>query len=368
MSVKVFGVPLDPLDAPERVELKQAYLTAMATGRLPSPDYRDPYEALTGIFGDLFSQTGCIMLGNMAVEGFLLPKPDAADAPQVTSTDLNAFIVTGGCREYAGEVRDFVRRHVLPEPFLMLGVDHSTTGGALEALSAEHEELVLIVLDAHFDGIGPREMAELTEYCMEVSPELAEEMGATAAACPPDMSALGRSYTCGDFLAYAFDNGWAAPERTFVLGVADYPRPLLRSSTDPRARGYVDAYDRFVNLGLTIVTREELQRDPAGVIKQIGHAVGRRPVYLSVDIDVACDPRGVYGARFTNLPGLVEPALSVLVERLQQLFDESGASVVGADLMELDVHLAGKKAPDLPRDRTYDVAGAFLVSMLRMLA
>ena len=55
VPIKVFGVPLDAMDSPERVELKRAYIAAAASGRVNTPNYGDPYDALSSIHGDMFA-------------------------------------------------------------------------------------------------------------------------------------------------------------------------------------------------------------------------------------------------------------------------------------------------------------------------
>ena len=356
MSVKVFGVPLDPLDTLEHLGAKLAGI-AEGIGKSGAGN-ADPYTALTALYADLLARNHCRLLGQVGVEGFLRPRPPPQDALQVTQTDYGVFLDTGGCLEYAGTVRDFVRSYVLPDPFMMLGVDHSSTGGALAALADEAP--VLVVLDAHHDGVDPTVKMEFSRYWMEARPREYARLGISEGSYAAMRSvAPGSYYACGNFLERAIAQGWAAPERTCLVGLTDYPDRRLSSVSDSRVKAYVDAYQRFERQGMTFLTAEALRHHPEREFAHLSRRVEGRPVYVSVDLDVAAGA-GAAATRFPITDGLDRTGIGRLVEWLAGL-PRLGVRLLGADIMELDVHAA-----DSSQDagRTYRVAGRFMAALV----
>jgi len=360
MATKVFGVPLDPFDTLEHLGAKLEGIPKGGSGDLNR--FQDPYHALTTLNADVLKRHNCELLGQLDVEGFLRPRPSAQDAFQVTQTDYGVFLDTGGCMEYANAVRDFIRNGILPDPFLILGVDHSTTAGALQALS-ENEDIVLVVFDAHFDGVDPTVKAGLSRYLMETNPQEYAKLGITEASWAA-MSAVktGTYFACGNFLERVLQDGWVKPERTIVVGVCDYPEKELFSNDDPRVRAYVDAYTRFEELGLTFIKAVEIRKNPQRELTRLSSRLNGKEAYFSVDMDVAFSA-GAAAVRFQNMPGLDRTTLGKLLEWLAGSHGKD-VKVLGADLLEIDVHLA-----DLPQDagKTYRVAGRFMSALLKAM-
>jgi arginase family enzyme len=139
-----------------------------------------------------------------------------------------AFIDSDGCREYAEKVESFLRETILPGIPIMLGVDHSLTGGCVKALTREYDSvnLALIILDSHFDAIIPSVRCGLIQYDVETNP--------ISPFSPSDPYVKGRldSYNADSFIYYLVKERVLPPENILVLGVSDYPPPQpLRPKT-----------------------------------------------------------------------------------------------------------------------------------------
>ncbi len=360
MAVKIFGVPLDPLDTLEHLGAK----LEGATGGVKNggKTYSDPYHALTEQNADVLSRHGAELLGQLDVKGFLRPRPPPEDAYQLTQTDYGVFLDTGGCLEYASAVHDFIKEKVLPDPFLILGVDHSTTAGAVQALS-ENEDLALVVFDAHYDGVDPRVKTELSRFVLESNPAEYAKLGITEASWAA-MSAVekGTYFACGNFLERVLHEGWVKPENTFVIGVCDYPDKELLSNPDPRVREYVEAFTKVEERGLTFVMAGDLRKNTQRELTRLTSRLKDKTAYFSVDLDVAFSA-GAIAVRFPNMAGLDRDTTGKLLDWIKGISPDR-VKLAGADILELDVHLA-----DLPSDagKTYRVAGRFMSAVLEAL-
>lgn len=146
---KVFGVAVDATDDPWAIMLKHAAMDAEENGM--AGFYGDPYDAMAAGLGGLNGRIE--LIGKFGVPSWLTPRPEAADRSLVSKEEMEAFVANGGLLELSTRLKLFVQEKVLPATPVMLGVDHSLTGGVVSALSRElgPDNLSVVVLDQHFD-------------------------------------------------------------------------------------------------------------------------------------------------------------------------------------------------------------------------
>ena len=143
---KIFGVPFDPANSPERLNLKLAYLSHVMKGAHPSETFDDPYDAIKA-YAIKETPFLCedIWLGKMPVESWLRPRPRPEDMNLLTPSRAGSFLENNGCWDYALKVTAFVEESVFPHVPVMIGVDHSLTGGVLMALAKKYSPLNEII-------------------------------------------------------------------------------------------------------------------------------------------------------------------------------------------------------------------------------
>jgi hypothetical protein len=125
-----FGCSLDVLDAPEKLAMKHAYLEAVRDGRAGQGIARDPFDLLSAALEEV---PGVVSAGRLELESWMTPRPRVEDLERINAQLSREFIDTDGCGIISARVREFVRQRVLPLVPLMIGVDHSLTGGVLDA-------------------------------------------------------------------------------------------------------------------------------------------------------------------------------------------------------------------------------------------
>jgi arginase family enzyme len=352
--VKVFGSSLDALDGEEKVALKRAYINALIAKREPYPNFLDPYEALIN-FDPVLTSNGCIAVGGVPTESWVTPKPLVGDLPAITSDAYRQFLEGNGCRRYADITGNVVAR-ILPGPFVMIGVDHSLTGGVVRALSERlsPERLSLIVLDAHLDIFD-------FELLYPAQQKLMANQGYGSYAPEPYRNSF---YGCGNFLKYLLAENSILPENLFVVGVNDYPGNISEHEKDPDIGPYVQAHRGVVERGVHVVPRAEAESSK-GELAVVLSRINTPYVYVSIDLDV-----GAFSAtravRFLNTVGMEESAIYRTVEAIRDVIETRHVSCVGFDLMEMDVHFAETVIGGV-RDRSYEIASHIMGILLPVL-
>ncbi|HID18921.1 TPA: hypothetical protein EYP27_05220 [Candidatus Bathyarchaeota archaeon] len=342
VEVKFFRAPLDPEEREHKLRLKVA---KCREGYLGIP-FKDPYD---GILASLrlkdFREAG-----GLEVEPWLLPAPEPKYISLLTVENMVAFIDSDGCREYAGKVESFLREVVLPGIPVMLGVDHSLTGGCVKALTREYGSagFVLIVLDSHFDAVIPSVRCGLIQYDMETNPN--------SPFSPSDPYIKGRldSYNADSFIYYLVEERVLPPENILVLGVSDYPPPHAFESEDPRVKRYLELYTGLESLGVKIVRKERLRNWEA--VKEALNSLKAEYFYLSVDIDIGAKA-AIQGARFLDYEGLRREEIYQLISLVKEKI--KGRKLAGLDLTETDVYEAGVERNG-KKDETYKVEAEIL--------
>lgn len=362
LNYKFFGVALDPIDMSHHMAVKHAYLNALVAGTVPKPNFLDPYDALTSHLQDLFASQCFTKAGRVPVDSWLTPKPNVEDAPLVNADSYAAFVDSGGIRAYTEIVEHFVLKRILPERPIMLGVDHSSTGGVLKALSKEYgpESITLIILDSHFDASYIKTRKDLFEYAKDMgAPEIVGISPLIEVASSLEKK-VPESYNCGSFLRYLLDEAVILPENMKIIGVSDYPGEKMREIDDPRVKNYVKFYESFEDKGITFVSKETLKsHGVARALKPVLKDVKKSYVYISLDVDIG-SLNGVYAARFMNVIGLSLEDIYAITQLIKRTLRQPSLHLLGFDIMEIDVHLAGVRLKDGTIDRTYEMADKFV--------
>ena len=352
----VFGCSLDALDASEKVAMKLAYMDAVACGRIESGCARDPYDLLVG---ELTAGSNSVAVGKVMLESWVTPRPDPADAGMVSAAGYSEFLGSGGCAAVCEGLTEFVKEKVLPLRPLLVGVDHSLTGGVCEALAGEHgpDRLALIVLDSHFDAVP----ASVRRSAGAHQAGEGKGHGAATGGGRAEMSGLPESYTCGNWLADVLERGVLLPENVAVIGPSDHPGYAGEPGGEVGFSVYRRSYLSFEDRGVRVVPKRTLRHRgiQAAVASGLEGLEGKE-VYLSIDADVAAGER-VKAVRYLDTIGLTGAELEELFGALGDWLAGSGSALAGMDLMEIDVHLA-----DIPgsTDRT---AATFLELLKRFV-
>ena len=312
MYNRVFGVPFDPPSSPERLNIKLAYARHLLETLRNEEGFADPYDSIYSEFQEgNFLYDDLTWVGKVPVDSWLKPKPSVADMDLLKPVQVASFLRANGCWQYALRVAEFVSKEILPHRPVMIGIDHSSTGGVLLALTSQYSDLNLIVLDAHFDVLKKNGL-------------------------PPSFDSLTKSgkqkfYHCGNFLSVLLEKGLINPTNLWILGVAEHnlygPEP--NSGTRAAISGEEDIR-RWIDKGVNIVTDKmvssgEFSLDLSG------------PSYLSIDMDVG-SLSSIFSARFMNSIGLKLPEFLDLLTRVKNAILASAFPLVGMDIVEVDIH------------------------------
>jgi len=321
-QIKIFGAALDPLNSPERLNLKLSYLDFIK--KIRSQKNSDPYDAMKDYLRrELSSLDGNAWFGKMQIESWLTPRPKLTDAHLLNMETFTNFLHQNGCWDYALRIRDYVEEEIFPSKPVMIGVDHSLTGGVIMALSSHFKNLSLIILDAHFDVINYQNssinhLRGISYSCSENSHfQKWDEI---------------QFYECGNFISYLLDNKLIKPENIWILGVQDEISEALKIEyNDNKAEwAQIKEYKKWIKKGVHLITKTDL-------IRQNFHLDLSGPTYLSVDMDVG-SLSSVFSARFMNCIGLTYDEFVKTLSNLSFLFRRSGIPLVGLDIMEMEIH------------------------------
>ena len=164
-----------------------------------------------------------------------------------------------------------------------IGGDHTITLPILRSLKAKHGAISVVHFDAHLDTWD---------------------------------SYFGADYTHGTTFRRASEEGLLDPEGCMHIGIRG-PLYAAKDLTDDKALGFqIFTSVEFQDLGVN------------AAIEKMKARVGKRPVYISIDIDVL-DPAHAPG------PGPPEAGGRTSRELLSVLRATAGMNVIGADIVEV---------------------------------
>ena len=164
-----------------------------------------------------------------------------------------------------------------------IGGDHTITLPILRSLHAKHGQISVVHFDAHLDTWD---------------------------------SYFGADYTHGTTFRRASEEGLLDPEGCMHIGIRG-PLYAAKDLTDDKAIGFqIFSSIEFQDLGVV------------EAIKKMQNRVGKRPVYISIDIDVL-DP--------AHAPGTGTPEAGGITSRelLSVIRATAGMNIIGADIVEV---------------------------------
>jgi arginase family enzyme len=354
-TVKVIGSSLDPLDGWEKVEIKRAYLGALSRGIKLTPNYLDPYDAVTSLSPDLF-EGRCKKAGKVPVPTWLTPKPSCGDLPLITSESYRKFLEGNECYRYSRIAGAFAD-NFYPDTILMIGIDHSQTGGIIRRLSERYgsDQVSLIVLDAHTDMFDSDILFAAQKQILGLS---GADFGS------PAVPYNSKFYGCGNFLKYLLDEGTLCPENLFLIGVTDCPAKGVKRTTvseNEHIERYVCAYRSILERGVNVVPKIEVESSMDGLFEAL-EKISTPYVYISIDMDIgSC--ASTYAVRFPSMEGIEERLIYDIARAIRRVKKQKNIRCLGLDVMEIDVHYAGHYVRGR-KDRAYDIASNLIRIML----
>jgi arginase family enzyme len=332
-------------DDPFSLQLKLSSMWARQHGQRL---HEDPYEA---ILEQLMVGRGRIEpAGRFPLPSWMGPMPQPADRLLVTQERMQKFLDDDGPFKLANEIRHFVANEILPELPVMVGVDHSATGGVVSALSEAlgPENLTVLVLDQHFDALPLSVRMESVLGKASVHPTGAKNLFHGPSG--------NDRYCCGNFWAYLIDKGLVLPKRLLFIGVADYPA----EETAPEWETFRDAYLAFEEQGCSFFPLREFQGPyEEGLERFLSEKVTTPYVYVSLDLDVGAY-RCVHAARYMDRPGIEGKALHHIAHSIARTCRSRRFRIAGLDVMEFNMHLLGITMKDGVEDTTVRVACDFI--------
>ncbi|MHA2035957.1 MAG: arginase family protein [Promethearchaeota archaeon] len=356
---KVFGAALDATDFPLSLQIKQNYLNQLAQNLVIDPNFLDPYEGLL-LYSRVLSKDKYHKIGKFPIESWLTPKPNLEDLPLINQLEFQKFTRKGEIRNYSEKLENYVKKKILPDVPLMIGVDHSLTGGVLKALSHEHgpEDLLILIFDAHFDGLPANISLNITKYMKdhpeEINPLISEQIEIVN-----ENSNIVDTYTCASFLSYLLKELVIIPENLIIFGCQDYPDAKFRSLRDPRIVEFVEFYDEMEQNGVKFIPKSERST----MIKKLStflKGTEKSKIYISFDTDVGA-LKEIIATRFRNAIGIDQMTILNAAKTIKNVINSKKIDLVGLDIMEIETFLLNGVFPKSGReDQTIKVVDNFL--------
>ncbi|MHA2391479.1 MAG: arginase family protein [Promethearchaeota archaeon] len=358
-TIKVFGAALDATDFPLSLQFKLNYLNQMNRNLVPNPNFLDPYEGLL-LFSRILTQEKYLKIGKFPIESWLTPKPNLEDLSLINQMKFQKFTSEGAIRTYSEKLQNYVKNSILPDFPLMIGVDHSLTGGILKALSSEYgpEDLLIIIFDAHFDGLLATISLNITKYMNEHPEETNPLISEYVSEVNEDYK-IGDSYTCASFLFYLLKEHVILPENLVIFGCQDYPDEKYRSIDDPRIVDYVKFYNKMEQDGVKFIPKSDTSimiRKLSSILEESENS----KMYISFDTDVGA-LREIIATRFRNAIGIDQMTILNATKTIKNVINSNKIDLIGLDVMEIETHLLNRNFPKSGRkDQTIQVIDSFL--------
>ncbi|MFW9881430.1 MAG: arginase family protein [Candidatus Thorarchaeota archaeon] len=358
-QIKVFGAALDATDFPLSLQMKQKYLNYLAQNIVKEPNFLDPYDGLL-LFSQVLSNDKYLKMGKFSIESWLTPKPNLIDLPLMNQFEFQKFTSKGFIRIYSERLETYVKNKILPDIPLMIGVDHSLTGGVLKALSNEYgpEDLLIIIFDAHFDGIPAKISLNIAKYMNEHPKERNPLILEYSNLVNETLSVLD-TYTCASYLFYLLKEKIILPENLIIFGCQDYPDVKYRSIDDHRIIEFVKFYDEMEQNGVKFIPKS----DTSTMVKKLSTILedtDRSKMYISFDTDVGA-LREIIATRFRNAIGIDQKTIINAVKSIKNKINSRKIDLIGFDMMEIETHLLNKVFLKSGRiDKTIKVIDSFL--------
>ena len=335
------------------------YLNRVAQDNVPKPNFLDPYEGLL-LFSRELSNEKYIKIGKLPVDSWLTPKPTIEDFPLITQEEFQKFANDGLVKNYSNKIENYIQKNVLPDVPLMIGADHSLSGGALSALSKEYgaENILVVIFDAHYDGIPANIALNIAKYMKdhpdEVNPLVPEQSSSVE-----ENSDIKDTYTCASFLHYLMKDKIIYPENLTIFGCQDYPDEEYRLIKDPRIVEFVDFFNSIEKKGVSFIPKME-STQMIEKLKSSLEEINKPYIYISFDVDVG-GLKEIIAARFRNAIGIDKSTILDATKTIRNYMDSKKCELIGIDIMEIETHLLNREFPKSGRkDLTVEVVDDFL--------
>ncbi len=341
---KMFGVALDVSDDPWNLRLRLASIWAELQGQKLD---QGPYDAMVRSLGT--RSKSIELAGVVPLASWLGPRPKPADVPFLTQAKMQEFVEGGGLLEVTRQVKEFVIDRILPHLPIMIGVDHSASGGVVSALSKAlgPDQLTVVVLDHHFDGLD----TEVRTFAP--SDEKSDPLPAFAS---DDPSAVGHDYCCGSFWSHLIDAGILRPEHLLFVGVGDYPVERPEKEWDLFQRKYLEFEERGCGFFPLLAFEGQYESQLTEFLRA---KITTPYVYVSLDLDVGSG-RCVQAARYMDGMGIELKAIMDVVRFLADGHRSGAFRIAGLDVMEFNMHLLDTEPEADAKDMTIQTAWAFI--------
>ncbi len=361
--IKVFGAALDASDFPLSLQIKQNYLNQLSQNLVIDPDFLDPYDGFL-LFSQELTKDKYVKIGKFPIKSWLTPKPNLEDLPLMNQLEFQNFTITGTIRNYSEKLEDYVKNNIIPDFPLMIGVDHSLTGGVLNALSHEYgpEELLVLIFDAHFDGLPANVSLNIAKYMSEHPEEKNPLISEHIDLISQNLETID-TYTCASFLFYLIKEKVIMPENLIIFGCQDYPDAKFRSLEDPRIVEYVKFYNEMEQKGVKFIPKSETStmiNKLSTVLKDIENS----NIYISFDTDVGA-LKEIIATRFRNAIGIDQKTILSAARIIKDVIESKKLDLMGLDIVEIETYLLNKDFPKSGRvDQTVKVVDNLLDILL----
>lgn len=342
-KIKIFGVPLDALPSPERVNLKLAYINYLRNETFNKREIKDPYDFIKHYITKSISLNNKIeWAGKISIPSWLTPKPKVRDLPKLSIDKLNKFLRNNGCLEYTLMIADYIDKEIYPNMPVMLGVDHSLTAGSIMALAKRHPNLNVIILDAHVDVMS-------ADGIYLEDGQSGKTMFNSLNDGKTKFETILSYYECGNFLNYLLEKGIISPKNLWILGVQDGIYREIKQMGNSQQNLDLDALPikKWMGEGVHVIFKDEVKSSKFKIDLN-------GPTYLSIDMDIG-SLSSIYSARFMNSYGLNREEFLQLLNKVSRFIEASRCPLVGLDIMEFDVHFFEEAKESNVDDNTEEI-------------
>jgi len=359
-KIKVFGAPFDPSDSELKLTIKRKYIEDLYYHReTKHSKYLDSYEAFLDE-SKVLKNSEFIKIGKFPIESWLRTKPDIEDLALLNPFNFRAFLDSNGCKEYSIELSKFIKSKILPDIPLMIGADHSLTGGVLNALTKEYgnDNITVIILDGHFDAIPTELRIGLLKYAKNHKDEI-DIISPLSLDTVEDNYSIIESYNCGTFLYYLLKEEIIKPENLIIYGCKDYPTEKYLEINDDNIKKYVDFYLSFEKKGVYFIQNYGEQLKINDLLQNRLENIDTDYLYISIDIDVG-SLNSILAARFMDFIGLDDVTLINAANIIKNYKENKKFEIIGMDIMELEIFFLNAELKSGKKDKTIQIMDKFL--------
>ncbi|MHA1312136.1 MAG: arginase family protein [Candidatus Helarchaeota archaeon] len=359
-TFKLFGASFDPSDSLTKIMIKRKYLDDISRNIQTKHNiYQDVYDALTSE-SKVINELKLQKIGKFPVESWLQSKPEVEDLIFMMPEEFRTFLDTNGCMEYTLELEKFIEEKIFPDFPVMVGVDHSLTGGVLKALSKKYgaDNITVIILDGHFDAVPTNLRLGLASYSKEHKDEIDVIFPSLLDSIDENLD-VPQSYNCGTFLYYLIKENIIIPKNLIIFGTMDYPGESYKKINDIRVKKYIDFYLKFEEQGTKFIPNNGNCQSMNNKLENILQAVETPYLYVSIDVDIG-SLNSILAARFMEFIGLDEACLIDTAQILRKILNKNKLELIGLDLMEIDIYFLNAKLKSGKSDKTIKVMDNFL--------